>query len=199
MTSISSATFVKSSSSLEECPPPDLPEYAFIGRSNVGKSSLINYLTSNSNMAKVSSTPGKTKLINHFLINQAWYLVDLPGYGYAKVSKKDRETYRAMIEEYALYRQNLCLLFVLVDSRIDPQEIDLEFITWCGENQIPLALVMTKTDKLNRERFLISKKNYISELNKVWEEIPPIFASSSIKKTGAEDILEMISSINNTL
>lgn len=189
---IKSAEFVKSSAKLSKCPEPELPEYAFIGRSNVGKSSLINMLSGFSKLAKTSSTPGKTQTINHFLINDSWYLADLPGYGYAKVSKTIRETWPKMINSYVLKRENLMNLFVLIDSRHLPLKADLEFIEFLGTNMIPFSIVFTKADKPKERDLKKVLKEYDSLLLKTWEELPPRFVSSAINKNGRDEILNYI-------
>lgn len=194
---IKQAVFVKSSSDMSQCPAPALPEYAFIGRSNVGKSSLINMLCNRKSLAKTSSRPGKTQLINHFMIDESWYLVDLPGYGWSKVSKKQKAQWGLMIEQYILQRENLQCLFVLLDGRLDPQRIDYEFIQWLGEKLIPFALVFTKSDKLSRNKFDLVKAQHIRKLKAGWEELPTIFVSSAITKTGQKEILGFIESIND--
>lgn len=181
------------------CPQTNLPEYAFIGRSNVGKSSLINMLTNFSKLAMTSSTPGKTLLINHFLVNKEWYLVDLPGYGYAQRGKKMMEKLREMIESYVLRRQQMTCLFVLVDSRLEPQKIDLQFIEWLGENGVPFAIIFTKADKQSNLRTKENVNRYLDVLKEQWEELPPHFISSSEKKIGREEILDYIESINRSL
>ena len=191
--SVRSTKFISSSPNLKGCPAPELPEFAFIGRSNVGKSSLINMITGQKNLAKVSGTPGKTKLINHFLVNEQWYLVDLPGYGYARVSKNQRSTFLQSILEYIGKRKTLYCLFVLIDSRISPQEIDLRFINFLGSNEISFALVFTKTDKISQNEL---SKNVLALQNKLleqWEELPVMFYTSSVSKKGREDILHHIS------
>jgi GTP-binding protein len=193
---ITEAKFFISNTDFEKCPAPVLPEYAFIGRSNVGKSSLINMLTGKKNLAKTSGTPGKTRLINHFLINAKWYLVDLPGYGYAKVSKTSKASWDKMIRDYLLKRKNLMNVFVLVDSRLEPQKIDLAFINWLGEKTIPFSIVFTKSDKLKKQQIIYSIENYKKELKKSWDELPPLFISSAEKKIGREDILNYIEGIN---
>lgn len=193
---ISSAEFVMSNTDINNCPEGTLPEYAFIGRSNVGKSSLINMLTDRKSLAKISGTPGKTRLINHFLINEEWYLVDLPGYGYAKISKKDRASWKILIHTYLKNRGNLMSVFVLVDSRIPPQKIDLEFMEWLGKNNIPFSMIFTKIDKLNSGQLNIQKKAYQKEMLKTWESLPPIFASSSSTSHGQEQLLKYISEVN---
>ena len=186
---IKESKFVKSSSDIQECPSPNKAEFAFIGRSNVGKSSLINMLTGRRNLAKTSSRPGKTQLINHFEIDSTWYLVDLPGYGWSKVSKEKKANWGIMIEQYLLHRENLACLFVLIDSRLDPQTIDYEFITWLGEKGIPFAIVFTKTDKQSKTKFQSIKARHLKELRNNWEEIPLLFESSSVNQAGKEEIL----------
>ena len=181
---IKSAEFVISNSRVEKCPTTGLPEYAFIGRSNVGKSSLINMLTARKGLAMTSQKPGKTQLINHFIINDAWYLVDLPGYGYARLGKDSRDSLRRMIEDYVLERKELVLLFVLLDCRHDPQKIDLEFIQWLGEEGVPFALVFTKADKLSKGRLAANVEAYKAKLHEEWEELPPIFVTSSEERMG---------------
>ncbi len=193
------ATFIKSSPTIEQCPAHQLPEYAFIGRSNVGKSSLINMLTGNAKLSKVSSKPGKTKLINHFLVDNAWYLVDLPGYGFAKQSKSERERFAQMIHHYATKREALTLLFVLVDIRLEPQKIDLDFIEMLGENGVPFALVFTKADKISRSAQRAGVDRYRRTLRETWEELPEIFVSSAEKREGGEEILAYIQQVNGTL
>jgi len=193
---IKSANFVVSKPHWKDCPNPVMPEYAFIGRSNVGKSSLINMLCNHKGLAKTSSTPGKTQLINHFLINDNWYLCDLPGYGYAKVSKKSREKWEKMIKDYIQNRENLMNTFVLVDSRIKPQQIDIDFMLWLGENGIPFSIIFTKADKLKQKELNANLKSYENELFKYWEELPPYFVTSSEKKKGKDKILSYISDIN---
>jgi len=189
---IKEATFVCSSSKTEQCPPSKLPEYAFIGRSNVGKSSLINMLTDRKNLAKVSSTPGKTRLINHFLINNMWHLVDLPGYGYAKASKTEKGIFSKIITDYITNRQEMTLLFVLIDSRHEPQKIDIDFMSFLGENGIPFAIIFTKVDKLSKDKLSANIKAYKESLLEFWEELPQIFSTSSEKKTGRDDVLDYI-------
>lgn len=196
---IKSAEFVISSSRADMCPKSDIPEYAFIGRSNVGKSSLINMLTKNPKLAMTSSTPGKTLLINHFLINKEWFLVDLPGYGFALRGKKMMEKIKNLIEYYVLEREQLTCLFVLIDSRHEPQKIDLEFIEWLGENGVPFAIIFTKADKQSASKTKQNVSNYIEELKKQWEELPPYFVSSSEKGIGRQDILNYIEEINKFL
>ncbi len=196
---ITSAEFVISNSRVDMCPKTGLPEYAFIGRSNVGKSSLINMLTNHSKLAMTSSTPGKTLLVNHFLINKEWYLVDLPGYGYAQRGKKVMEQIKNLITRYVLEREDMTCLFVLVDSRLEPQKKDLEFIEWLGENSVPFAIVFTKADKLNANTLKTNVNNYLERLKEQWEELPPYFISSAEKKIGREEILDYIEGINNSL
>lgn len=195
---IKSAKFVISNTKLDKCPKDNKPEYAFIGRSNVGKSSLINMLC-NKKVAMTSSTPGKTLNINHFIINDEWYLVDLPGYGYAQRSKKTIDKITNMIETYILERENMINLFVLIDSRLEPQKIDLEFIEWLGENSIPFTIVFTKTDKQSKGKTKVNIENYMKTLSEQWEELPQYFESSSEKKIGREEILDYIESINNNI
>ena len=196
---ITSAKFVISNSRADKCPEGNLPEYAFIGRSNVGKSSLINMLTNHSKLAMTSSTPGKTLLINHFLINNAWYLVDLPGYGYAQRGKKVMEQIKNLIQHYILERVQMTCLFVLIDSRLEPQKIDLEFIEWLGENGIPFALVFTKSDKQSAGKTKQNVERFLDTLKEQWEELPPYFITSAEKKTGRDEVLDYIDSINRTL
>tara|TARA_Y100000766_G_C18910020_1_gene607919 strand:- start:1071 stop:1679 length:609 start_codon:yes stop_codon:yes gene_type:complete len=193
---ITSSKFIVSKTHWKECPSPNLPEYAFIGRSNVGKSSLINLLCGNKGLAKTSSTPGKTKLINHFLINENWFLCDLPGYGYAKVSKKSREEWGKMIKDYILNRENLMNTFVLLDSRIKPQQIDIDFMLFLGKKEIPFSIIFTKSDKLKQSELISNIRIYEEELFKYWEELPPYFITSSEKKIGKEKVLNYIKSIN---
>lgn len=196
---ITSAEFVISNSRADMCPKSDLPEYAFIGRSNVGKSSLINMLTKNSKLAMTSSTPGKTLLINHFLINKQWHLVDLPGYGYAQRGKKMMEKIQKLIEYYVLDREEMTCLFVLVDSRLKPQKIDLEFMEWLGENGVPFGIIFTKADKQTINKTKQNVEFYLNTLREQWEELPPYFVSSSEKGTGRDEILDYIDSINKSL
>ena len=193
---VKQAEFIISNTDIKKCPKADIPEYAFIGRSNVGKSSLINMLTERKSLAKVSGKPGKTQLINHFLINKLWYLVDLPGYGYAGVSKSKRYEFAQFIKKYLLKRENLMCLFVLLDSRLKPQAIDLEFIQWLGENSIPFVICFTKQDKLSKKESAENLVIYKKELLKSWEELPQIFLSSATKKNGKEDILTFIANTN---
>ena len=196
---VNSAEFVISSSRADQCPNSEMPEYAFIGRSNVGKSSLINMLTKQSKLAMTSSTPGKTLLINHFCINKEWFLVDLPGYGYAQRGKRMIEKINKLIEYYVLERQQLTCLFVLVDSRLEPQKIDLEFMEWLGENGVPFAIIFTKADKQNAGKTKMNVKRYTEKLKEQWEELPPYFVSSSAKGTGRAEILDYIDDINKSL
>ena len=196
---ITSAEFVISNSRADMCPKSTLPEYAFIGRSNVGKSSLINMLTKNSKLAMTSSTPGKTLLINHFLINKQWHLVDLPGYGYAQRGKKMMEKIQKLIEYYVLEREEMTCLFVLVDSRLKPQKIDLEFMEWLGENGVPFGIIFTKADKQTINKTKQNVEFYLNTLREQWEELPPYFISSSEKGTGRDEILDYIDSINKSL
>ena len=193
---IKEAEFKVSNTHYEKCPAPVLPEYAFIGRSNVGKSSLINMLTSRKGLAKTSTTPGKTQLINHFLINKKWYLVDLPGYGYAKVSKASKSTWDKMIRNYLEKRKNLMTVFILIDIRLDPQPIDISFIKWVGEKQIPLAIVFTKSDKISKQQVIFSVEQFKKTLLKTWAELPLLFITSSEKKIGKDEILDFISETN---
>jgi len=194
---IKSANFIISNTDVAKCPTEPLPEYAFIGRSNVGKSSLINMLTERKSLAKTSGRPGKTQLINHFKINENWFLVDLPGYGYAKVSKKDKKTFQKYITNYFLQREQLVCSFVLVDIRHEPQKIDMEFMEWLGENQIPFCIVFTKADKLRPKAIERNVESYLQELLKgVWEEAPQFFVTSSSKGIGRENVIAFIDSIN---
>ncbi|MCZ8371527.1 MULTISPECIES: ribosome biogenesis GTP-binding protein YihA/YsxC [Phocaeicola] len=196
---ITSAEFKISSSRADMCPQGNLPEYAFIGRSNVGKSSLINMLTKRPKLAMTSSTPGKTLLINHFLINKEWYLVDLPGYGYAQRGKKMMEKIQKLIEYYVLEREQMTCLFVLLDSRLEPQKIDLEFMEWLGENGVPFAIIFTKADKQSIAKTRSNVNRYLNKLKEQWEELPPHFVSSSENKTGRKEILDYIDSINQSI
>ena len=196
---ITSAEVVISNTDVKKCPAGIFPEYAFIGRSNVGKSSLINMLTSRKGLAMTSSTPGKTMLINHFLINKNWYLVDLPGYGYARRGQKGKDQIRTIIEDYILEREQLTNLFVLIDCRHEPQKIDLEFMEWLGENEIPFSLIFTKIDKISKGRLQENLKVYQTKLLESWEELPPILLSSSEKKEGRDKILNYIDEINKSL
>ena len=196
---ITSTEFVISNSRVNKCPTTGLPEYAFIGRSNVGKSSLINMLTGRKGLAMTSQKPGKTQLINHFLINKDWYLVDLPGYGYARLSRDGRDGLRKMIEDYILERTELVCLFVLLDSRLEPQRIDLEFIEWLGEEGIPFALVFTKADKLSKGKLAANIAAYKERLLQQWEELPPLFITSSEARMGRDELLSYIDGINKSL
>ena len=196
---IHQSTFLGSFTKISQCPTEPLPEYAFIGRSNVGKSSLINMLTGRKKLAKVSHTPGKTKLINYFKINDKWYLVDLPGYGYAKVSKKDRVTFDKMIRTYLVNRTTLSCVFILIDSRIPPQKIDLEFINWLGESHIPFVIAFTKTDKQKGNQLSKAVKAFYDELKKSWEDLPECFMTSSITTAGKVEILGFIDGINKQI
>ncbi|HYG19424.1 MAG TPA: ribosome biogenesis GTP-binding protein YihA/YsxC [Ohtaekwangia sp.] len=189
---ITSAEFISSFADVQKCPPPDKPEFAFIGRSNVGKSSLINMLTGQKKLAKTSVTPGKTQTINHFLINKSWFLVDLPGYGYASVSKSTREGFGKMIERYVRERKNLSCLFILIDPRVAPQKNDLSFITWAGSQGVPLAIIFTKADKLKRNELQKNLKQFENALLAEWEELPPLFVTSSEKRTGRDEVLDFI-------
>ena len=193
------AEFVMSNSNVEKCPVPDRHEYAFIGRSNVGKSSLINMLANNKKLAKTASRPGKTQLINHFVINNSWYMVDLPGYGYAEVPEKIRQQFMKMIRDYILKRENLVCLFVLIDSRHKPQKIDLEFMEWLGENGVPFAMVFTKADKLSTTRRGTCISDYQKAMADVWETMPPAFLTSAEKRTGREELLNYIDELNRTV
>lgn len=197
---INSAEFVISNSDVSKCPKDPLPEYAFIGRSNVGKSSLINMITNHKNLAKTSSKPGKTQLINHFKINNNWFLVDLPGYGYAKVSKKTKDTFQQFITDYFEKREQLVCAFVLIDIRLEAQKIDLEFINYLGESEIPFCLIFTKADKIGKTKV----QNHIADYKKQllandWEEMPPFFVSSSLEGTGKDEILLYIDQINQDI
>ena len=193
---INYANFIDSNTDVSSCPPPDKPEYAFIGRSNVGKSSLINMLTERKKLAKISSTPGKTILINHFIINNQWYLVDLPGYGYAKQSKTERLKWEKMIRKYILRRTNMLTLFLLIDIRIEPQKIDLEFIEWLGVSNMPFVITFTKADKLKINQITINLNNNKKKLRDSWEELPTIIITSSTTDLGREDLLNFIEDTN---
>ena len=193
---IKTAEYVISSAKVEQCPNEKLHEYAFIGRSNVGKSRLINMLTNQSKLAKTSSMPGKTMLINHFLINKEWFLVDLPGYGYAKRSKKEQETLEMMISSYILDREQMTNLFLLIDSRHEPQKIDMEFMEWLGENGVPFAIVFTKADKQSKGKTLSNVSSYLKVLKKQWEELPPHFVTSAETGFGRDELLAYIEEIN---
>mgnify|MGYP001245297647 FL=1 len=190
------AEFVISNSDYNLCPTPNMPEYAFIGRSNVGKSSLVNALTDIKNLAKISSKPGKTQLINHFLIDRSWYLVDLPGYGYAKISKTKRAEFDYMINNYLLNRNNLICLFVLIDSRHSAQKIDQNFMKWLSENKIPFAMIFTKGDKLGKNGLASNIEKYKMEMLQQWEALPNIFITSALKKKGLTEILKYIKDLN---
>ena len=192
---IKDATFLISNTEIAKCPTDGKPEFAFIGRSNVGKSSLINMLTGKKNLAKPSSTPGKTQLINHFVINDKWYLVDLPGYGYAKVSKSKRNNWEKFISDYLTKRKELENIFVLLDARLEPQKIDLEFMNWCGEKNLPFSMVFTKIDKLSSTALQKNLAKYKKEMLKYWEELPPLFTTSATSGFGKEPILNYISQI----
>ncbi len=196
---IKSASFVISNTDVRKCPADNLPEYAFIGRSNVGKSSLINMLTQRKGLAMTSQKPGKTQLINHFLINENWYLVDLPGYGYAQRGKEGRERIQRIIEDYILERAELTCLFVLLDCRHEAQKIDLEFMEWLGENGVPFCIIFTKADKLGPVRLKENIAAYQAKLLETWEELPPVFSSSSEHRTGRDEILGYIEQINKSL
>lgn len=196
---IKDAQFVISNTDYRKCPQDGKPEYAFIGRSNVGKSSLINMLTNRKGLAMTSSKPGKTQLINHFIINNEWYLVDLPGYGYAQRGKEGREQIKKIIESYILDRTEMTNLFLLLDCRHEPQKIDLEFVDWLGEGDIPFAIVFTKIDKLSKGRLKENIDAYLNKLKETWEELPPIFYTSSEHKIGGEEILDYIETINKEI
>lgn len=196
---ILSAEFVISNAEASKCPDSKLPEYAFIGRSNVGKSSLINMLTKRKGLAMTSATPGKTMLINHFIINDAWYIVDLPGYGYARRGKAGQEGLRTLIEDYILEREQMTNLFLLIDSRLEPQKIDMEFMEWLGENGIPFSIIFTKADKLTSGKLKDNINRYLKKLRDEWEELPPYFVSSSENKLGRMDILDYIDNINKSI
>lgn len=194
---IKNAKYEISNSRADQCPDTNVPEYAFIGRSNVGKSSLINMLTGNGSLAKTSQKPGKTLLINHFSINNgSWYIVDLPGYGYAARSKEQRDSFRRMIEHYVMDRKQLACLFVLIDSRHEPQKIDLEFLDFCGENGVPITIVFTKSDKVSQRVVDHNVATFKKELLHRWEELPPIFITSSEKKKGKDSLLDFIEATN---
>lgn len=193
------AEFVVSNATVEKCPKPDRYEYAFIGRSNVGKSSLINMLTNNNKLAKTAARPGKTQLINHFLINDMWYMVDLPGYGYARTSETARRQFEKMIRDYILKRENLVCLFVLIDSRLEPQKIDLEFMEWLGENGVPFVMIFTKADKLSATQRLKCIDDYHKVMLETWETTPMAFMTSSEKRLGREEVLDYIDELNRTV
>ncbi|MBQ8761087.1 MAG: YihA family ribosome biogenesis GTP-binding protein [Bacteroidales bacterium] len=196
---IRKAAFLQSNTKIDKLPSANKPEYAFIGRSNVGKSSLINMLTNKKQLAKTSSTPGKTITINHFIINDEWYLVDLPGYGFAQRSKKDRESWKVMLDDYIKNRKNLICMFVLVDSRIEPQKIDLEFINHLGELQMPFNIIFTKVDKIKEAELQRNLQAYKDRLAEEWEEIPQIIVTSSEKEIGKDDVLNLIEGYNQEL
>jgi GTP-binding protein len=189
---IKTVEFIKSSSKLNHCPGGDLPEFAFIGRSNVGKSSLINFLAGRKSLAKTSVSPGKTRLMNHYLINGSWYMVDLPGYGFASVGKKSRELFLKIISDYLLKRKQLICVFVLLDIRINPQQLDKNFLRWLGINEIPFVIIFTKTDKLNKSNLLRNKENYFNCLLESFSDLPTNFSTSTVQKTGREEILNYI-------
>lgn len=196
---IKSAEFVISNADVKKCPADGKVEYAFIGRSNVGKSSLINMLTRNKKLAMTSATPGKTLLINHFLINKSWYLVDLPGYGFAQRNKKTQEKITKIIEDYILQREQMANLFLLIDIRLEPQKIDLEFMEWLGENGIPFAIVFTKADKLTNGKNKSNVQKYLAKIKQSWEELPPYFITSSESRLGRDELLEYIDQINKSI
>ena len=196
---VKNARFVISNSDIKKCPNDGKPEYAFIGRSNVGKSSLINMVTGHRKLAMTSATPGKTLLINHFIINDEWYLVDLPGYGYSKRSKSQNEQLEHIISSYILDREAMTLLFVLIDSRHEPQKIDIEFFQWLGENGVPFSIIFTKADKLTKTALTSNIASYKKRLLEDWEELPPVFITSSETGLGREELLEYISEVNSTL
>lgn len=196
---IKDARFLCSNNRFDKLPKDNMPEYAFIGRSNVGKSSLINALVQRKGLAKTSATPGKTISINHFVVNNQWYLVDLPGYGYAQRSKKSREEWRVMLANYISRRRNLLYTFVLVDSRIEPQNSDIGFMEWLGENQVPFCIVFTKADKLSKSELNVNVEAYKKRLMEDWEELPPVFVTSSETKLGRDEILDFIEQQNKEL
>ncbi|MBQ5352402.1 GTP-binding protein [Bacteroidales bacterium KHT7] len=196
---IKSAEFVISNADVKKCPADGKVEYAFIGRSNVGKSSLINMLTRNKKLAMTSATPGKTLLINHFLINKSWYLVDLPGYGFAQRNKKTQEKITKIIEDYILTREQMANLFLLIDIRLEPQKIDLEFMEWLGENGIPFAIVFTKADKLTNGKNKSNVQKYLAKIKQSWEELPPYFITSSESRLGRDELLDYIDQINKSI
>jgi GTP-binding protein len=193
---INKAEFIESNTDYKKCPPALMPEYAFIGRSNVGKSSLINMLCQHSGLAKTSATPGKTQLINHFKINDAWYLVDLPGYGYAKIGRHLREQWNVMLQDYIVFRENLMNVFILIDSRIPPQQKDLDFLIWLGENTVPFSIVFTKADQLSKLKLESSLRTYEQTLMRQWKQLPPFFISSAKEKTGRDELLQYIEECN---
>ena len=196
---IKSAEFIISNSDVAKCPKDKLPEYAFIGRSNVGKSSLINMLVQRKSLAKTSGRPGKTQLINHFLINKNWFLVDLPGYGYARVSKSSKRVFQKFITQYFAKREQLVLAFVLIDSRHEPQKVDLEFMQWMGENQVPFCIVFTKQDKVKPNALLRNIETYTQKMLETWEEMPRYFITSSSNNTGRDELLNYISEVNTEM
>ena len=196
---VKNAEFLISNSDVKKCPDTSLPEYAFIGRSNVGKSSLINMLTNRRKLAMISSKPGKTRLINHFLINNSWHLVDLPGYGFTKTGQSSRNQFSKIIQDYVLKREQLTLLFVLIDSRLEPQKIDTDFINWAGENGIPLSVIFTKADKVSKSKASNNIELFNNELFKTWEELPVEFITSSKEQLGKEELLNYINDINQDL
>lgn len=189
---IKKASFIISNTDFRKCPSPDKPEFAFIGRSNVGKSSLINMLTNNKNLAKISGTPGKTQLINHFGIDDKWYMVDLPGYGFAKVSKTLKAEWDKMIREYLTLRENLVAVFILVDSRLDPQKIDLEFILWCAEQEVPFAVIFTKADKQSHSKTMTNVNKFLEEMKKIFGDDPDYFVTSAETSVGKDDVITFI-------
>jgi len=192
------ARFVVSNTDYQKCPIPDKPEIAFLGRSNVGKSSLINSLTNQKNLAKTSTKPGKTQLINHFIINEQWYLVDLPGYGWAKVSKTQKRKWQKMIQEYLLYRPNLLCVGLLIDSRLPPQAIDLELMTWMATSEIPFVIIFTKADKQSKNKTSLAIATYLKTIAEHWEELPRHFITSAVEKTGKEELFLFIEEINKS-
>src|SRR5690606_28409275 len=196
---IRTAEFISSNTKVDKLPQPAKPEHAFIGRSNVGKSSLINMLTGNRKLAKTSQTPGKTQLINHFLINRAWYLVDLPGYGYARTSKKNRRTWEGFITDYIERRPNLQCVMVLIDSRLEPQAIDLEFINWLGSRRVPFVLVFTKADKQSKQKTIQHIRLFEREMLRTWESVPEVFVTSSVNQQGKAELLEFIGEVNGAI
>jgi len=193
---INSSAYIISNPDYTACPKPDRPEYAFIGRSNVGKSSLINMLVNNERLAKTSNTPGKTKLLNHFIINNAWYIVDLPGYGFAKVSQAERKRWEKMIEDYLRKRENLVTVFILIDSRHEPQKIDLEFVNQLGKWQVPFCLVFTKADKENQRTVSANVKAFLDKMRETWQFLPQHFVTSAVKKLGRDKVLHLIEEMN---
>jgi GTP-binding protein len=196
---IKSVSFIKSSANVEQCPASNSPEYAFVGRSNVGKSSLINSLTNKKKLAKISGNPGKTRLINHFLVNEEWYLVDLPGYGYAKLSKSEKSKFEGMIKDYLVWRKNFSCLFLLIDVRHEPLAADIEFINWIGEKQVPFVFVFTKADKVGKDAAQNTIENYKKILLESWESLPGIFLTSAHENTGLIEILKFIGDTNKLL